>query len=75
MPVKLLDSTLITLTLSLYDWTNYTTKKSAVKMHTLLDYDCLLLEFVNITDRKVSDNKAAFETDIQPFSVVVADSA
>ena len=42
-------------------------------MHTLLDYDCLLLEFVNITDRKVSDNKAAFETDIQPFSVVVAD--
>ena len=73
MPVKLLDSTLITLTLSLYDWTHYTTKKSAVKMHTLLDYDCLLLEFVNITDRKVSDNKAAFETDIQPFSVVVAD--
>ena len=73
MPVRLLDSTLITLTLSLYDWTHYITKKSAVKMHTLLDYDCLLLEFVNITDRKVSDNKAAFETDIQPFSVVVAD--
>ena len=73
MPVKLLDSTLITLTFSLYDWAHYTTKKGAVKMHTLLDYDCLLLEFVNITDGKVSDNKAAFETDIQPFSVVVAD--
>ena len=27
-------------------------------MHTLLDYDCLLPEFVNITDGKRSDNKA-----------------
>lgn len=42
-------------------------------MHTLLDYDCLLPEFVNITDGKVSDNKAAFDIDIPPFSIVVAD--
>ncbi len=42
-------------------------------MHTLLDYDCLLPEFVNITDGKVSDNKAAFDIEVQPFSIVVAD--
>ena len=60
MPVKLLDSTLITLTLSIYDWAHYTSKKGAVKMHTLLDYDSLLPEFVNITDGKASDNKASF---------------
>ena len=73
MPIKLLDSTLISLTMSVYEWAHYTAKKGAVKMHTLLDYDCLLPELVNITDGKSSDNKAAFDIDIQPFSIVVAD--
>lgn len=73
MPIKLLDSTLVSLTLSVYNWAHYTTKKGAVKMHTLLDYDCLLPEFVNITDGKVADNKAAFDIKINPFSIVVAD--
>ena len=73
MPVKLLDSTLVSLTLSVYDWAHYTTAKGAVKMHTLLDYDCLLPEFVNITDGKTTDNRAAFEIDVNPFSIVVVD--
>lgn len=73
MPIKLLDSTLVSLTLSVYDWAHYTTAKGAVKMHTLLDYDCLLPEFVNITDGKTTDNKAAFDIDVNPFSIVVAD--
>lgn len=30
--------TLISLTLSVYDWAHYTTTKGAVKMHTQLDY-------------------------------------
>lgn len=47
--------------------------KGAVKMHTLLDYDCLLPEFVNITDGKGSDNKAAYDIPVNPYSIVVAD--
>ena len=73
MPIKLLDSTLISLTMSVYEWAHYTAKKGAVKMLTLLDYDCLLPEFVNITTGKVTDNKAAFNIAIHPFSVFVAD--
>ena len=73
MPIKLLDSTLVSLTMSVYDWAHYTTKKGAVKMHTLLDYDCLLPEFVNITDGKSADNKAAKDIPISPHSIVVAD--
>ena len=42
MPIKLLNSSTITLTMSLYEWAHYTTRKGAVKMHTLLDYDSLL---------------------------------
>ena len=73
MPIKLLDSSTVTLTMSLYEWAHYTTKKGAVKMHTLLDYDSLLPEFVNITDGKCGDNKAAFDIPVTPHSVVVAD--
>ena len=73
MPIKLLDSSTVTLTMSLYEWAHYTTKKGAVKMHTLLDYDSLLPEFVNITDGKCGDNTAAFDIPVTPHSVVVAD--
>jgi hypothetical protein len=73
MPVKLLDSSTITLTMSLYEWAHYTTMKGAVKMHTLLDYDCLLPEFVNITDGKHGDSRIALDIPIRPHSVVVAD--
>lgn len=68
MPIKLLDSTLVSLTLSVYDWAHYTAQKRALKMHTQLDYDSLLPEFVNITDDKVGDNKAAFDIEVKPFS-------
>ena len=73
MPIKLLDSSTITLTMSLYEWAHYTTRKGAVKMHTLLDYDSLLPEFVNITDSKCGNNRGALDIPVPPHSVVVAD--
>ena len=72
-PIKLLDSSMVTLTLSLYDWAHYTTTKGAIKMHTLLDYDSLLPEFVTISTGKCTDDKASFDLPIAPHSVVVAD--
>ena len=68
-----LDSTVISLCLSLYDWAKYRTKKGAIKLHTLLDYDGCLPVYVNVTDGKVSDNTAAYEISIPKESVVVAD--
>lgn len=50
--IFLLDSTTISLCLSLLDWAKYKTGKGAVKMHTLLDYDGNLPVYVNITDGK-----------------------
>ena len=73
MPIKLLDPSTVTLTMSLYEWAHYTTRKGAVKMHTLLDYDSLLPEFVNVTDGKCGDNRAAFDIPVTLHSVVVAD--
>lgn len=72
-PVKLLDSTLISLCLSVFDWAHYKTHKGAVKMHALLDYDMLLPHYVLITDGKKGDNTAAKQIPVERGTVVVSD--
>jgi len=71
--IFLLDATTISLSLSLYDWAKYKTKKGAVKLHTLLDYDGNLPAYVNITDGKTADNKGAYDIPLLKHSVIVAD--
>lgn len=71
--IFLLDSTTISLCLSLFDWAKYKTAKGAVKMHTLLDYDGNLPSYVNITDGKTADNKGAYDVPLHKGSVIVAD--
>ena len=71
--IFLLDSTTISLCLSVFDWAKYKTAKGAVKMHTLLDYDGNLPAYVNITDGKTADNKGAHDIPLIKQSVIVAD--
>jgi len=71
--IFLLDSTTISLCLSVFDWAKYKTAKGAVKMHTLLDYDGNLPAYVNITDGKTADNKGAYDIPLIKQSVIVAD--
>lgn len=72
-PVYLLDSTVVSLCLSVFDWATFRTKKGAVKMHTLLDYDGKLPVYVNITEGSVADNKGAYDIPLEKGSVIVAD--
>ena len=71
--IFLLDSSTISLCLSLFDWAKYKTAKGAVKMHTVLDYDGNLPAYVNITDGKTADNKGATDIPLIKGSVIVAD--
>ncbi|NDV94888.1 IS4 family transposase, partial [Dysgonomonas sp. 521] len=71
--IFLLDSSTISLCLSLFDWAKYKTAKGAVKMHTLLDYDGNLPVYVNITNGKTADNKGAYDLPLIKGSVIVAD--
>ena len=73
VPVYLLDATVISLCLSVFDWATFRTKKGAVKMHTLLDYDGKLPAYVNITEGSVADNKGAYNIPLEKGSVIVAD--
>ncbi|MCP3850577.1 MAG: IS4 family transposase, partial [Gammaproteobacteria bacterium] len=71
--IFLLDSSTISLCLSLFDWAKYKTAKGAVKMHTLLDYDGNLPAYINITNGKTADNKGAYDIPLLKRSVIVAD--
>lgn len=71
--IFLLDSTTISLCLSLFDWAKYKTTKGAIKMHTLLDYDGNLPAYVHISDGKTADNKGAYDIPLLKNSVIVAD--
>lgn len=73
VPVYLLDATVISLCLSVFDWATFRRSKGAVKMHTLLDYDGKLPVYVNITQGSVGDNKGAYDLPLQKGSVIVAD--
>ena len=68
-----LDSTTISLCLSLFPWAAFKTVKGGVKAHVLLDHDDYLPRFVRITNAKHSDVKAAHFLSLNPGSIVVMD--
>lgn len=73
--ILLLDSTTISLCLSLFDWAKFRKRKGAIKLHTLLDYNGCLPVYINLSDGKVNDAMAAKEIMLPVDSVVVADRA
>lgn len=68
-----LDSTVIDLCLSMYDWAKYRRTKGAVKLHLVLDHDGYLPCFGLVTDGKVADVKAAWQIVFAPGTIVVDD--
>lgn len=71
--IYLLDSSTITLCLSLFDWAHYSQYKGAVKLHTLLDFDSCLPKLVVITDGKAADVSVAGRLTLPKYSIIVAD--
>ena len=68
-----IDSTVIDLCLSMYDWAKFRTTKGAVKLHLVLDHDGYLPCFGIITDGKVADVKVAHQMYFAPDTIVVDD--
>lgn len=56
--IKLIDSSTIELCLNIFDWATYRKQKGAIKLHTTLDLDSGIPEFVYITEGRVADIKA-----------------
>ncbi len=70
-----LDSTVIDLCLSMYDWAKFRRTKGAVKLHLVLDHDGYLPCFGIITEGKVHDVKVAQQMHFAPGTIIVDDRA
>lgn len=68
-----LDATTIDLCLSMFPWAKFRQTKGAVKLHTLLDHDGYLPVFVNVSDGKRHEVKAAWELRLPKGSIVAID--
>ena len=68
-----LDSTVIDLSISLFDWAKFRRTKGAVKLHLVLDHEGYLPCFGVITEGKVHDIKVAHTLSFEPGTVVVDD--
>ena len=71
--VYVIDSTIITHCVKVYNWVHYIHSKGAVKLLTLLNFMTQFPEYVHITDGKVADNTGARHVEVKPGSIVVSD--
>lgn len=71
--IYLLDASIISLSLSLYDWAKFRTRKGAVKLHLLLDYDGCLPAFADLTHGKVHEIQVARRMQLPLDSILVFD--
>jgi len=75
-PLYIIDSTTVSLCLSLFNWAKYGRTKGAIKLHTILDSTTMVPEIINITAGKPSDISAAKQIDfswLKTGSIIVFD--
>jgi hypothetical protein len=72
-PLRSLDSSIIDLSVTLFDWAKFRRTKGAIKLHLVLDHDGYLPSFALITEGKVSDVKIAHHLKFDPGTIVVYD--
>ena len=70
-----LDSTIIDLCQSMFDWARYRQGKGAVKLHMLLDHDGYLPVFARITEGRENDLKTLQKMHFGAGTIVVFDRA
>jgi hypothetical protein len=68
-----LDSTTISLCLSLFPWAKFRRTKGGVKAHVLLDHDDYLPRYVLLTPARACDVRMAPAFDLPPGSIVAVD--
>jgi len=68
-----LDSSIIDLSVTLFDWAKFRRTKGAIKLHLLLDHDGYLPSFAWITEGKRSDVKVAQNLRFDSGTIVVYD--
>lgn len=68
-----LDSTVIELCCSMFDWARFRQTKGAIKLHALLDHEGYFPVFAHITEGKKADVKVAWNLELPRGSIVAMD--
>ncbi len=71
--IKLIDATIMSVCLNLFDWAKYRTAKGGIKIHTSLDEKTLLPDIINITEAKLSDRRGVDEFRYAKDTIIVDD--
>ena len=73
--IKLIDSTIISVCLSMFDWAKYRTAKGGIKIHTCWDDTLMIPDVVNITNAKLHDSKGLDKLVFSKGTIIVEDRA
>lgn len=73
--IKIIDSTTISMCLSLFNWAKYRTAKGGLKIHTVWDDQLGLPEMVNITEAKIHDSKGLQQNIFPKNTIIIEDRA
>jgi hypothetical protein len=73
--IKLIDSSIISLCLSMFDWAEFRTAKGGIKLHTAWDDTLMIPEIVNITEAKVHDRYGLEQLIFPKDTIIVEDRA
>jgi hypothetical protein len=73
--IKIIDSTTISVCLSLFSWAKFRTAKGGIKIHTCLDGALMLPDLVNITEASIHDSKGHPKTVFAANTIIVEDRA
>jgi hypothetical protein len=73
--IKLIDSTVISLCLSMFDWAKFRTAKGGIKIHTCWDDTMMIPDVVNIAPAKLHDRYGLEQLIFSKGTIVVEDRA
>jgi hypothetical protein len=73
--IKLIDSSTVSLCLSLFDWAKFRTAKGGLKIHTVWDDTLSLPDYINITEAKIHDSKGLDKQVFDRGTIIVEDRA
>ena len=73
--IKLIDSTTISLCLSMFDWAKFRTAKDGLKIHTCWDDTLQIPDLINITEAKIHDRYGLGQLIFPKNTIIVEDRA
>lgn len=73
--IKIIDSTTISLCLSMFDWAKFRTAKGGLKIHTCWDDTLMIPDMINITEAKIHDRHGLAQLIFPKNTIVIEDRA